>query len=249
MIDSRRLSSTRWWNKRKLWIFIFFLLLISFVRLSKGSLYRDFYYFISKPFWPGQSQKEIIKDSHYKELNIKLTQIEKDNKRLRKLLNLQISSDESKINAAVISRQTGTWWKKVILNKGKKDGVQIGDSVIGPGGLLGIIENTSFLTSSVKLLTSTESKVGVWNQRSNIHGLLVGLGNNSPRLVFYSKDLDVKEGDFISSSPASTLLPPNIPIGIIESIDNESQSTLVAIVQLLAKPEAIDWVQVLKIKY
>ena len=219
------------------------------MRLSKGSLYRDFYYFISKPFWPGQSQKEIIKDSYFKELNIKLTQIEKDNKRLRELLNLQISSDESKINAAVISRQTGTWWKKILLNKGKKDGVQIGDSVIGPGGLLGIIENTSFLTSSVKLLTSTESKVGVWNQRSNIHGLLVGLGNNSPRLVFYSKDLDVKEGDFISSSPASTLLPPNIPIGIIESIDNESQSTLVAIVQLIAKPEAIDWVQVLKIKY
>ena len=105
------------------------------------------------------------------------------------------------------------------------------------------------MTSSVQLLTSSESKVGVWNQRSNIHGLLVGLGTNSPRLVFYSKDLDVKEGDFVFSSPASTLLPPNLPVGIIQSIDTESKSTLIAEVQLLAKPEAIDWVQVLKIKY
>ena len=248
MINNRRISSTRWWNKRDLWLFIFFLLFITFIRLSKGSIYKDFYYFISKPFWPGPYQRQIIQNSNYKELNMKLIQLEKDNRRLRKVLNLQFSSDETKINAAVISRQTGTWWKQIILNKGKNDGVEIGDAVVGPGGLLGIIENTSFLTSSVKLLTATESKVGVWNQRSNIHGLLVGLGNNSPRLVFYSKDLDVVEGDFVFSSPASTLLPPNIPIGIIESLDNESQSTLIGYVQLIAKPEAIDWVQVLKIK-
>ena len=248
MIVNRRISSTRWWNKRNLWLLILFLSFISFVRISKGSLYKDFYYFISRPFWPGHFQREILKDSTYKELNIKVSQLDKDNKRLRKLLDLQRAPDNSAINAAVISRQTSTWWKQVLLNKGKKDGVEIGDSVIGPGGLVGIIENTSFLTSSVKLLTSSQSKVGVWNQRSNIHGLLVGLGNNSPRLIFYSKGLDVKEGDFIFSSPASTLLPPNIPIGIIESIDDESQITLVAGVQLLAKPEAIDWVQVLKIE-
>ena len=59
----------------------------------------------------------------------------------------------------------------------------------------------------------------------------------------------MKEGDFIFSSPASTLLPPNIPIGIIESVDKESQPTLIASVQLIAKPEAIDWVQVLKIQF
>ena len=249
MVDNRRISSTRWWNKRKFWFFILFLSTIIFVRFSKGSIYKDFYYIVSKPFWPGQFQQEIIQESQYKELNMKLIQLSKDNKRLRDILKLQSISDKSKISASVISRQTGTWWKQLILNKGKKDGVEIGDAVVGPGGLVGIIEDTSFLTSSVKLLTSTDSKVGVWNQRSNVHGLLVGLGTNLPRLVFYSKDLDVKEGDFVFSSPASTLLPPNIPIGIIETIDAESQSTLIAVVQLLAEPEAIDWVQVLKIQY
>ena len=249
MIDTRRISSTRWWNKRNLWFLILFFLTIFSVRISKNYIYQDLYYFISKPFWPGQFQREIVLDSKYKELNMKITQLNKDNKRLREILTLQSSSDESKINASVISRQTGSWWKQVLLNKGKKDGVEIGDAVIGPGGLIGIIENASFLTSSVKLLTSTESKVGVWNQRSNIHGLLVGQGTNSPQLIFYSKELDVQVGDFVFSSPASTLLPPNIPIGIIESLDKDSQSTLIAVVQLVARPEAIDWVQVLKIQF
>ena len=249
MVANRRISSTRWWNNRNLWFFILFFSLIIFIRFSKGSIYKDFYYIISKPFWSGQFQREIVLESRYKELNMKLIQLDKDNKRLRNILRLQNMADENKISASVIARQTGTWWKQLVLNKGKRDGVEIGDAVVGPGGLVGIVDSISYLTSTVKLLTSNESKVGAWNQRSDIHGLLVGLGTNTPRLIFYSKDLDVKEGDFVFSSPASTLLPPNIPIGIIESIDTESKSTLIAAVQLIAKPEAIDWVQVLKIQY
>ena len=249
MIENRRISTTRWWNKKQIWRVIFFLSLILFLRLSKSTIFRDFYYLISKPFWPGQYQNEVLRDSYTKGLNIKLIQLQKDNTRLRKLLKLQRVAEEDKISAAVISRQTGSWWQQIILNKGQKDGVEVGDAVVGPGGLIGIVQNTSIITASVKLLTSSESKVGVWNQRSNVHGLLVGVGNNKPKLIFYSKDLDVKEGDFVLSSPASTLLPPNIPIGIIEKLDQESQTRLTAVVQLIAKPEAIDWVQVLKVKF
>ena len=123
-----------------------------------------------------------------------------------------------------------------------------GDAVLGPGGLIGMIDNTSFFTSTVKLLTSPSSKVGAWIQKDNIHGLLVGVGDDTPRLIFYSKNIDVEVGDFILSSPASTLLPPNIPIGIIESVDKQSNNTISASVQLIAKPQAIDWVQILKMK-
>tara|TARA_Y100001978_G_scaffold175497_1_gene167770 strand:+ start:329 stop:676 length:348 start_codon:yes stop_codon:yes gene_type:complete len=115
--------------------------------------------------------------------------------------------------------------------------------------LIGIVENTSNLTSSVQLLTDPNSKVGVWNQRANLHGLLIGVGTNTPKLTFYSKNVDIKVGDFILSSPASTILPPNIPIGIIQSIDNESKPNTVATVQLTAKPEAIDWVQIFRMKF
>ena len=50
------------------------------------------------------------------------------------------------------------------------------------------------------------------------------------------------------TSPASTLLPPNIPIGIIQSIDEDLKSEKTASVLLLGKPEAIDWVQILKLE-
>ena len=248
MLDTRRISTTRWWHKKKNWILFGIFLFLVFVRISKGSLYKDFYYFISKPFWPGKFQKEVILKSIDQESLIKFNLIQKDNIRLREILNLQQSSNNTVISAAVISRKTGSWWRQIILNKGSKDGVQIGNTVIGPGGLLGRINNTSLFTSSVTLLTSPESKVGVWLDRIQINGLLVGLADDYPSLIIYSKDADIKVGDFVSSSPASTLFPPNIPIGIVQSLDKPLKAKKTAKISLLAKPQVIDWVQILKVK-
>jgi len=246
MFDIRRISHSRWWHKKKIWIFFGIFLFLVFVRISKGSLYKDFFYFISKPFWPGQFQKEVILKSIDQESLIKLNLIKKDNIRLRKILSLQESSNNDNISAAVISRKTGGWWRQIILNKGSKDGVEIGNIVTGPGGLLGRVNNTSLFTSSVTLLTSPESKLGVWVDRSQTNGILVGSGDNYPSLILYSKDADIKVGDFVSSSPASSLLPPNIPIGVVQSIDKTLQSKKTAKISLLAKPNLIDWVQILR---
>jgi len=248
MFDIRRISTSRWWHKKKNWIFFGIFLFLVFVRISKGSIYKDFYYFISKPFWPGQFQKEIIINSIDQESLIKLNILKKDNLRLREILSLKDSSNNENISAAVISRKTGSWWRQIILNKGSKDGVEIGSAVIGPGGLLGRVKNTSLFTSSVTLLTSPESKVGVWVNRIEVNGLLVGLGDDYPSLLLYSKDTDIKVGDFISSSPASTLLPPNIPIGVVKSVDGSIKEKKMAKISLIAKPHVIDWVQILKVK-
>ena len=246
MLDIRRISTSRWWHKKKNWILFGIFLFLVFVRISKGSLYKDFYYFISRPFWPGQFQNELILKSIDQESLIKLNLLKKDNDRLREILSLQRSSSNEKVSAAVISRKTGSWWRQIILNKGSKDGVEIGSTVIGPGGLLGRINDTSLFTSSVTLITSPESKLGVWVERIQVNGLLVGLGNDYPSLILYSKDADIKVGDFVSSSPASTLLPPNIPIGIVQSVDKPFKSKKTAKISLLAKPHVIDWVQIMK---
>ena len=84
-------------------------------------------------------------------------------------------------------------------------------------------------------------------ERVQINGLLVGLGDDYPSLILYSKNADIKVGDFVSSSPASTLLPPNIPIGIVQSIDDSLNSKKIVKISLLAKPQVIDWVKIVKV--
>ena len=176
-----------------------------FVRLTKGSVYWIFI-ILFQGLLARFFQKEVILKKYQPRIFNKL----KTSKGQYKIKRNFISSKficENTISAAVISRKTGSWWRQITLNKGSKDGVEIGSTVIGPGGLLGRVSNTSLFTSSVKLLTSPESKVGVWIDRIQINGLLVGVGDDFPSLILYSKDADIKVGDFVSSSPASTLLP------------------------------------------
>ena len=54
----------------------------------------------------------------------------------------------------------------------------------------------------------------------------------------------VSQGDLVSTSPAGTILPPNLPIGVIQSFNKNSLPSPKALVQLIASPDAIDWVQV-----
>ena len=97
MVDIRGISTNRWWHKKKNWWLFIFLLFLFFVRISKGSLYKDFYYLISKPFWPGQFQREVLTKSVDQEFLIRIRQLQKDNKRLREILSLQRLSDSETI--------------------------------------------------------------------------------------------------------------------------------------------------------
>jgi len=72
MLNIRRISTSRWWHKKKNWLFFAIFLFLVFVRISKGAFYKDFYYFISQPFWPGQFQKEIVLESIDQEYLINL---------------------------------------------------------------------------------------------------------------------------------------------------------------------------------
>jgi rod shape-determining protein MreC len=116
--------------------------------------------------------------------------------------------------------------------------------VLAPGGLIGLVEAVTPTTARVTLLTDSSSRLGVWVGRSQRHGLLVGTGTSRPLLRFIEKDPGVRPGDVVTTSPASTLVPPNLTVGVIQSVDEQAVPAPEAVVQLSAPLEAIDWVQV-----
>tara|TARA_B100000965_G_scaffold35145_1_gene25985 strand:+ start:205 stop:954 length:750 start_codon:yes stop_codon:yes gene_type:complete len=232
--------------KSKFWLIFLFVALIFGIRWTKGAVYLDFYSLLLKPILPGTAQKEWIQAGDNIEKNIRLKLLEEDNVRLRKALSLQEFDNDKRISAAVISRSTNSWWQQLEINKGAKDGILKGQTVIGPGGLIGLVDSTTPLTSRVRLLTDPGHQIGVWIDRTKRHGILTGMGTNRPKLVFLNKNTSTKIGDVVTTSPASTLLPPNLTIGIVQFVNEKALPAPFAIVQLTASPEAIDWVQVLR---
>ena len=246
MIKDRREIGFHSLLKGRLWVIFLFGALLFGIRWSKGAGYLDLYSVLLKPILPGTAQSEWIKEGDNAEKNIRLKLLEDDNSRLRRALSLKDFNTHQRISAAVISRSSRNWWQQLEINKGAKDGVLKGQTVIGPGGLIGLIDSVTPLTARVRLLTDPGHQVGAWIDRTQHHGILTGMGTNRPKLIFLNKNSLAEFGDAVTTSPASTLLPPNLTIGIVTFVNVKALPSPYAIVQLTASPEAIDWVQVLK---
>ncbi|MFM2080309.1 MAG: rod shape-determining protein MreC [Cyanobacteriota bacterium] len=214
------------------------------VRLSKGAFFADAYALLSRPFWPGSAQAEWLRSARTVADQARLSDLERDNRRLRQMLQLDRSGGDRLVSAAVISRQPGGWWQQLELGKGRVDGIAAGDAVLAPGGLIGRVASVTPTTARVLLLTDSSSRLGVWVGRTRQHALLQGLGTSRPRLEFLEKDPGVRPGDIVSTSPASTLLPPNITVGVVQSIDEQAVPAPDGLLQLSAPVDAVDWVQV-----
>ena len=245
MIQARRKIGFHLFLKSGFWFIFLSASLLVGIRWTKGAGYLDFYSFLLKPILPGSAQREWIQEGENIEKKLRLKLLEEDNYRLRKALSLQEFNSDKRVSAAVISRSSRTWWQQLEINKGTNDGILKGQTVVGPGGLIGIVDSTTPMTSRVRLLTDPGHQVGVWINRTKRHGILTGMGTNRPKLIFLNKNSLAEIGDAVTTSPASTLLPPNLTIGIVQVVNEKALPSPYAIVQLTASPEAIDWVQVL----
>jgi rod shape-determining protein MreC len=226
------------------WPWWLLLLALAGVRLSKGAFVADAYALLSRPFWPGSAQSEWLRSAQQLSDQARLSQLELDNRRLRGLLDLDRGRGAA-VAAPVISRDPGGWWQQLELGKGSLDGLAAGDAVLAPGGLIGRVASVTPTTARVALLTNASSRLGVWVGRSQRHGLLVGAGTPRPRLQFLEKDTGVRPGDVVTTSPASTLVPPNLTVGVVQAVDEQAVPAPEAVVQLSAPVDAVDWVQVL----
>ncbi|MEB3200710.1 MAG: rod shape-determining protein MreC [Synechococcaceae cyanobacterium] len=226
------------------WPWLLLLLALVLLRVSRGALVSDAYALITRPFWPGTAQAEWLRSARRFEDRARLAALEAENARLRELLGLPASAGR-RVTAAVISRQSAGWWQQLLLGQGSLAGLAPGQAVLGPGGLLGRIRSVTPTTASVTLLTDPTSRIGVWVARSQSQGLLSGVGTSRPLLRFLDKDPQVRAGDLVTTSPASTLLPPNLPVGVIRALDPRADPAPEALVQLGAPAASVDWVQVL----
>ncbi|MFM7361497.1 MAG: rod shape-determining protein MreC [Cyanobium sp.] len=243
------MPASRWARLRaarplqRVWPWLLLLAVLVGVRWSKGAGFTDLYALLSRPFWPGPAQSEWLRSAARVEQEVRISALERDNQRLRSLLELQDDSAR-RLRAPVIARDPAGWWQQLLLGKGSLQGIGPGQAVLGPGGLVGRVASVTPTTARVTLLTDPASRVGVWVARTQSHGLLSGVGAGRPLLRFLEKDPQVRPGDLVVSSPASTLVPPNLPVGVVQRVAMGADPAPEAVVQLSAPIEAVDWVQV-----
>ena len=66
-----------------------------------------------------------------------------ENERLRKLLDFKKKTEFVLIPAGVIAKDAANWTKSLVVNQGRADGIEIGQLVIAPAGVVGRIFEVS----------------------------------------------------------------------------------------------------------
>jgi len=120
--------------------------------------------------------------------------------------------------ANVIGRDPSNWNASLIIDKGHAEGVEVGQPVVSPLGVVGRIFEVGHNTSKVVLVSDPTFAVAAVVLRSRENGLLTGTLQGVLRLQYLTDNADVKVGDTIVTSRLSTAFPEGILIGQIRDV-------------------------------
>ena len=153
-------------------------------------------------------------------------ELKEENEQLKELLNIKNSLSEFDIiNATIIERNTTYWFNTITINKGKKDDIESGMAVVTSGGLIGKIQSASYLTSTVKLITSNDQKnkisVRINTTEKFYNGILTTSEQGKMIIRGLDKNSKIKIGDEVVTSGLSDIFPSGIIIGKISKIEND----------------------------
>ena len=145
------------------------------------------------------------------------------NVRLRNLLNFQKSITELAVAAEVIGKDPSAWFKTVIIDKGRADGLTKGLPVVMPQGIAGQVIEVANHYSKVMLIIDRNSAVDALVQRTRARGVVKGESTNQLRLAYVLRKKDVQVGDIVVSSGLDGIYPKGLRIGMVsEVIEHEA---------------------------
>ncbi len=136
-----------------------------------------------------------------------------ENDRLRQLLGFKAKMPLTMLPAQVVSRDPTNWFKTVVINKGKQDGITLKSTVVTHVGLVGHVIELSDTAAKVLLITDFASRVSVLVQRTRAEGILAGVGKDISQIEYLSRLADVRAGDVIVSSGLGGVFPKGLKVG------------------------------------
>lgn len=150
-----------------------------------------------------------------------LKNLAEENRRLRSTLGYRERSPFELMPAQVISRDAGSWWQSVKINRGFSDKIDASQPVLTAEGLVGRTTTVAKEISMVTLLTDENCKVSARIEDTNDQGILSGqraTGGGAPLLVlnFLKRDAGIKPGmKVVTAGVSGGVFPAGIPLGVV----------------------------------
>ena len=144
--------------------------------------------------------------------NMELINIERENEKLRKMLEMRSKNPAEYIAADVALVEDLNSSERIFIDKGKNDGISLNLPVMYDGFLIGKISKVGSNYSEVTLLTSKNSRTSVVINGTDMQ-ILRGNGNGTFSIFNYNENVTEKSNFRIETSGTSDLFPRGLIIG------------------------------------
>jgi rod shape-determining protein MreC len=152
----------------------------------------------------------------------RVEQLQAENKRLRDLLGLRPALAVRSQPAEVLYEASDPFSRKVVIDRGMAQGVQLASPVINEAGVLGQVTRVYPLSSEVTLLTDKDAAIPVLNVRTQSRSAAYGMPTGSGlELRFMAGNADVQVGDQLQTSGVDGVYPPGITVAKVVSVERK----------------------------
>jgi rod shape-determining protein MreC len=159
-----------------------------------------------------------------------------ENVRLRALLNSSAMVRDDVLVAELIGVSPDPVRHQLVLNKGERDGVFVGQPLIDADGLLGQVVEVSSVNSRALLITDATHSIPVQVNRNGVRAIAEGIGSlTSLEIHHVSATTDIKEGDLLVTSGLGGRFPTGYPVAVVSKIERDPG---LAFARIMARPSA-----------
>jgi len=159
-------------------------------------------------------------------------QLTLENQRLRGILNLQERQLPGTLAAQVVYDAADPYTRKVVLDKGERQGVQLASPVIDEFGVIGQVTRVFPLSSEVTLITDRDQAIPVLNVRTGARGVAYGETTRNAdalELRFMAANADVAVGDVLTTSGVDGVYPPGLPVARVDKVERRTEAVFARI--------------------
>lgn len=160
----------------------------------------------------------------------RLLALEQENTQLHELLQSTPQIAGKVVVAQLLAVALDPALQQVIVDKGARAHIYVGQPVLDAYGVLGQVINIGVLTSKVLLLTDSHSAIPVQDYRNGVRAIALGMGSIDKLSVINVPDTaDIRKGDLFVTSGLGMRFPVGYPVGVVSQFNYASGDRFVKI--------------------
>lgn len=149
-------------------------------------------------------------------------QLEVENERLRKMLDMRTRQKINGRVAQIIYAARDPFSRRVVVDKGQQDNLAAGRPVVDDAGVVGQVTRVFPFVSEITLITDKEQTVPVQVLRTGVRSVVFGLGDGRLELRYLPANADIQNGDVLVTSGLDGIFPNGLPVARVVHIERDT---------------------------